>query len=506
MTLGSTTSVPAAPTLRGRRAAVASVTLGTFALVSTEFLPVGMLEQIASGLDVSPGTAGLLITLPGLAAAISSPVLTLSARRADRRLILLALSGLLVVSGIVSALAPSFAVLLVARLLLGLALGGFWSTGLSLAVRLVAPESGGRATAAVLAGISAGTLFGVPAGTLIGDRAGWRTAFWIVAVLAAVALLAQARLVPPVPTATAVHSRDLVAVLSHRATRRVLMAVALAVSGHFAAYSYVTPYLTQVAGLEVPLVAGLLLAYAVAGSIGNAVAGATVGPHVRATALAAAATIAPATALLVPLLGSGAAVAVLLVLWGLGFGALPPPCRPGPTDSPRSASPRLAQLCSCWCSRARSPSVPWWAEWSSTRPDSAPTWSRPPSCWPLPLASFSAHGRRLGRARARTEPCSRPTTDNRCTATGGLLAVTEGRPGSVPRCSWSSVGGGDLEEIRGWVPRSVVAGPDRSKFSSEVDSSCSYLDEVAGVEVVADRELAEDGGASAGRRGGTDRG
>lgn len=304
-------------------AAVATVALGTFALVSTEFLPVGMLDQIASGLRVSPGTAGLLVTVPGLAAAVSSPLLTVGARRADRRVLLLALGALLVVSDVLSALAPTFGVLLVARLLLGLALGGFWSIGLSLAVRLVGPQSAGRATAVVLAGISAGTLFGVPAGSLIGDRAGWRTAFWIVAVLAALALLAQLRLVPPVPVGAAVHGRDLVAVLSDRATQRVLVAVALAVGGQFAAYSYVTPYLTEVAGLDAPVVAGLLLAYAVAGFAGNAFAGATVGRHVRGTALAAAVAIAAATALLVPLRGSGAAVAVLLVLWGLGFGALP---------------------------------------------------------------------------------------------------------------------------------------------------------------------------------------
>lgn len=297
--------------------------LGTFALVSTEFLPVGMLEQIAAGLDVSPGTAGLLVTVPGLAAAICSPLLTVGARRADRRSVLLALSVLLVVSDVLSALAPTFPILLVARLLLGVALGGFWSIGISLAVRLVAAESAGRAAAVVLAGISAGTLFGVPAGSLIGDRAGWRTAFWIVAVLAALAFLAQAWLVPRVPTGTAVHSRDLLAVLSDRATQRVLMVVALAVGGQFAAYSYVTPYLTQMAGLDAPLVAGLLLAYAVAGFAGNALAGATVGRHVKATSLVAAGAIATATALLVVLRESGAAVAVLLVLWGLGFGALP---------------------------------------------------------------------------------------------------------------------------------------------------------------------------------------
>lgn len=113
--------------------AVWAVAAGAFALVMSEFLAIGLLPDVAKSLGVSEGTAGLMVTAPGLMAALSAPLLTVAAARVDRRAILLSLSVLLVASDLLAALAPAFSVLMVARLLLGVAVGGFWTIGVSVA-------------------------------------------------------------------------------------------------------------------------------------------------------------------------------------------------------------------------------------------------------------------------------------------------------------------------------------------------------------------------------------
>src|SRR5712664_2943970 len=143
---------------------VVSVAIGAFAFVSTEFLPIGLLPQIARDLGVSPGTAGLMVTTPGVMAAISAPALMLGAGRIDRRLILLALSVLLLASNLVSAFAPNFGFMLLGRALLGACLGGFWTLALAASGRLVQEQHAAKATAMILTGVTFATVIGVPLG------------------------------------------------------------------------------------------------------------------------------------------------------------------------------------------------------------------------------------------------------------------------------------------------------------------------------------------------------
>jgi predicted MFS family arabinose efflux permease len=155
--------------------------VGTFATVTTEFLPIGLLTSIAEGLHVSEGTAGLMVTTPGIVAALAGPGLIVLSGRLDRRAVLLALSALLVVSNLLAAFAPNFATMLVARFFLGLCVGGFWTFAPSATTHLVPHALLPRAMSFVLAGISVATVFGVPAGALLGNLAGWRAAFGVAA-------------------------------------------------------------------------------------------------------------------------------------------------------------------------------------------------------------------------------------------------------------------------------------------------------------------------------------
>lgn len=165
--------------------AVVAIGVGASTLVTTEFLPVGLLPQIAQDLAVSEGQASLMVTAPGIVAA-GAALLTISVgKRIQRQHALLVLLSLLVISNAMVACANSLGVLLAARMLLGVAVGGFWTIGVSLGPRL-RPDAIGRATSVIFSGVTVGTVAGVPAGTLLGRLLGWRLAF---AAFAALVLL-----------------------------------------------------------------------------------------------------------------------------------------------------------------------------------------------------------------------------------------------------------------------------------------------------------------------------
>lgn len=131
------------------RLAVLAVTLGIFALMTSELLPVGLLTPVGSALDVSEGTAGLMVTVPGLVAAVAAPLVTVATGHVDRRIVLAGLVGLVGAADLASAFATGFAVVLAARFLIGISVGGFWSIAGGIALRLVPEKHVPRATAVV---------------------------------------------------------------------------------------------------------------------------------------------------------------------------------------------------------------------------------------------------------------------------------------------------------------------------------------------------------------------
>ncbi|GAB2884450.1 MFS transporter [Streptomyces mayteni] len=283
---------------------------------------MGLLTPIASGLGVSDGTAGLAVTLPGLVAAVAAPLLPPAVRRTDRRTVLVALLVLLAAANALAALAPGLPVLLAARVLVGVCIGGVWAVAASLAVNLVAPDRVGRATAVIFSGIAVASVLGVPAGTMLGELVGWRASFAATAVLAlAVAGLLRLAL-PPLPTVAPIPLRALVRLPRTPAVRTGLLVVLLLVTGHFAAYTYVRPVLERADGLAAAAIGALLLAYGVAGVLGNFLAGTAAARDPRRTLRAISAALA-ATVLLLATTGGGVvASAALAVAWGLAYGGV----------------------------------------------------------------------------------------------------------------------------------------------------------------------------------------
>ncbi|MER0444061.1 MFS transporter [Streptomyces sp. Edi4] len=303
--------------------AVLSLMLGLFSIVTSEILPVGLLTEIGSSFTISDGMAGLMMTLPGLLAAASAPLVTAATGRVDRRLMLGAFVLLLALADFLAAAATSYWVMLVARVMVGVTIGGFWSIGAGLAGRLVPPRSVAKATSVIFAAVPLGSVLGVPAGTFIGDLAGWRTAFLVMGFFTLAVLVLLLLVVPPLPAPRATRLRVLGAMLKSVNTRFALLTTFLIVLAHFATYTYVTPFLERVTQVGAGLITVHLLVYGVAGIAGNFVGGAYAPRHPRATFAAAAAMIACAT-LLLPVLGRwDVGAVVLLLVWGAGYGAVP---------------------------------------------------------------------------------------------------------------------------------------------------------------------------------------
>jgi predicted MFS family arabinose efflux permease len=300
---------------------VYSVALGAFAFVTTEYLPVGVLPQIANSLSVTEGVAGLMVTVPGVVAAVSAPAIMLGAGRMNRRHLLLLLTLVLVASNVVSALAPSLVVMLLGRGLLGVALGGFWAVAIAAAGRLVSQSKAAKATALIFAGITLATVFGVPFGTFVSTLFSWRMSFAVTAGLALLALIAQALTLPSLPSSEGLKWRALVAFLSRSNARRSMLLLGTVVAAHFTAYTYIAPFLGHDAGFSPTAITAILLGFGLVGMLANFAMAGTITTHLRAS-LGAVVLLMVAAQLALPEL-QGMAVSLAVLVWGIAYGAIP---------------------------------------------------------------------------------------------------------------------------------------------------------------------------------------
>ncbi|MEV1001748.1 MFS transporter [Nonomuraea sp. NPDC050202] len=303
--------------------AVTLLMLGIFAIVTSEILPIGLLTAIGADFGISDGTTGLTMTLPGIVAAVAAPAVTLATARLDRRVMLCVLMAVLAVADVLAAVATSYWVMLISRVLVGLTIGGFWSIGAGLAGRLVPPQAVGTATAVIFSAVPLGSVLGVPAGTFIGNLAGWRTAFLVLAALAILVLAALLMLLPPLPAHRVTSPRVLLDLIRTRGAAIALLATFLIVAAHFGTYTYVTPFLQDVTGLPPTAVSAVLLAYGIAGVAGNFLAGKVTAIRLRAAFVTCGCLIAATTLLLPSVGGTTVGAVVLLVVWGLAYGGVP---------------------------------------------------------------------------------------------------------------------------------------------------------------------------------------
>jgi MFS transporter, DHA1 family, inner membrane transport protein len=273
---------------------LAALTGSTFLYVTTETLPIGLLPQIAAGVGTSPSAVGLLVTAYGLMVVVVTIPLTRLTHRWRRRRLLATLLLIATAATAVSALAPSYPVLLGGRVAVALSQAVFWAVVTPATAALFRPEVRGRAIAILYAGASAGPLLGVPGGTWLGQHAGWRVPFFVLAALSFAASFVILALMPD--HAAGASDADRGTAPDAGRYRVLIVAVAVTVTGGFAAFTAVTPFLTDVAGMSDAAVGPVLLVRGIAGLSGAILAGFLVRRHAWRTMAALVALQAVALA------------------------------------------------------------------------------------------------------------------------------------------------------------------------------------------------------------------
>jgi predicted MFS family arabinose efflux permease len=311
------------------RAALAALAASAFVYVTAETLPVGLLPQISEGLGVTEARVGLLLTSYAVVAGVTTIPLTAITMRIPRHRLITGTVAVFVVSQVAAALAPTFGVLVLARLICAVAHGVFWSAIAPVAARLAPPGLAGRATAMVFLGNSLAIVLGVPLGTALGQWLGWRTAVGVLAAAGAVCVLMLIRLLPVLPalpqdrdTSTADRLRASVTILRSGPVATVCLITVVLVVGHFAAYTYIAPLVRRDGGLEGVALSALLLGYGAAGVLGTWFVGRHVDRRPGPLLTAMLALMAVSLIALVPVLGVVPTV-VAALLWGGTFTAIP---------------------------------------------------------------------------------------------------------------------------------------------------------------------------------------
>lgn len=303
--------------------AVGSMSLCVALLIASEFMPVSLLTPIAADLHASAGMSGQAISISGLFAVIASLLIAPLSSRLNRRHVLLGLSAVMLLSLLLIASAHSFGMLMVARALLGITIGGFWALSTATVMRIMPEHAVPKALGIVFIGNAVATAFAAPLGSYLGAIIGWRGVFWGMVPLVALAIAWQWRSLPSMPAQGTSSLGDIVGLLKRRYVARAMLAVMLGFAGAFSAFTYFRPFLETVTQVDVSQLSLLLLGLGLAGFVGTYAATALV-----AKRLFTLLTVLPAALGIVTLgmlLGGHVlwAVAVAMIAWGTLNAAVP---------------------------------------------------------------------------------------------------------------------------------------------------------------------------------------
>ncbi len=253
--------------------ALLALAMGGFAIGTTEFVSMGLLPQLAAGVDVSIPTAGHVISAYAVGVVVGAPLIAVFGARLPRRELLIGLMLVFLVGNVASALAVDYPTLMLARFLAGLPHGAYFGVAALVAADLVAPDRRGRAVSRVLLGLAVSNVVGVPAATWLGQSFGWRSAYWLVVVLAGLTIALVLWLVPHVAANRAATGRNELRAFKNPQVLLTLLVGAIGFGGMFAVYTYIAPTVTDVAGLSEGTVPVYLLVFGVGMVVGTPLAG-----------------------------------------------------------------------------------------------------------------------------------------------------------------------------------------------------------------------------------------
>ncbi|MEP3345008.1 MAG: MFS transporter [Litoreibacter sp.] len=256
--------------------AIAALGIGSFAIVTTELAPIGLLSEIGNDLNTSPAQVGLIVTLYAWIAALSAWVSVTTLSKLPRRSLLITLMFILGLSAAASAIADQFKALMAARVIGAIAHGAFWAMIGTVGAQIVLPRKVGLATSIIFGGVSAASVLGVPLANLIGSSEGWRMAFAAVAFLSILVAAAIWHALPKLPGVEGVNFSSLTRIASNSRFRRIFTATFLAITVHFMAFTCIEHFLTTGTTVPSEAVAPMLFTFGAAGVAANFLTGAMI--------------------------------------------------------------------------------------------------------------------------------------------------------------------------------------------------------------------------------------
>lgn len=254
-------------------AALLALAIGAFGIGTTEFVIMGLLPEVATDFGVSIPSAGLLISGYALGVVVGAPLLTAIGSKVSRKTVLVALMGIFIVGNLISALAPTYGVLMSGRIVAALSHGAFFGVGSVVAASLVPKAKQASAIALMFTGLTIANVLGVPGGTALGQEFGWRSTFWAVTALGVIGLLGIVALVPKQTVTEGGGLRSELAMFKNVQVWLALAMTALGFAGVFASFTYIAPMMTDVAGFSSGAVTWLLVLFGGGLVVGNILGG-----------------------------------------------------------------------------------------------------------------------------------------------------------------------------------------------------------------------------------------
>jgi len=257
--------------------------LGAFGIITTEFGVIGILPALSKEFDITIDTAGWLLSAFALTVALTGPFTTALTARVNRKTILTLVLAVFVVSNILSAFAPSFAFLMIARILPAFLHPVFWAVAASVAAKEAGPKDAPKAVATVMAGLSIATVLGVPLTTYMADLFNWQASFYLAGLINLIAFAGMALLVPSMPVKREAGTKSSTAILRSPFLWVKLMTVLVMLAGMFASYSYLAEFLNKVTKMTGAEVSIMLLVFGITGIAGNWAMGIALSKNVMMT-------------------------------------------------------------------------------------------------------------------------------------------------------------------------------------------------------------------------------
>ncbi|WP_241578457.1 MFS transporter [Rosenbergiella nectarea] len=302
--------------------AVFAIAFCVACLITAEFLPVSLLTPMAADLHISEGTAGQTVTVTALVAMFASVIITSLIKNSDRRYVVIAFAVLLSISSLIVALSTNFYLLLGGRVVLGVALGGFWALAASVTMKLVPPHALAKALSVVFGGVSIAMVIAAPIGSFLGNLIGWRNVFIGAAMLGGICSLWLVKVLPAMH-ATSVEKEPMLRIFKQTGVKVAMLAIFLTFCGQFSFFTYIRPLLATVSKLNVNQLTLIFLGFGIANFIGTSCSAIVLKKHLIHTLFLAPTTLFVCTGLFIFFGHIPWVASLIIIVWGFTFGLIP---------------------------------------------------------------------------------------------------------------------------------------------------------------------------------------